>query len=380
MSKTQIKLTKNKMPNPASYIFPFKKNPIFNFSEKTKIQTLKQDFRDNNSSSSDEKNDDSLNLEQTLSKFYEYSLDCYKKNMYETLIKDIEINEYLYYIGSRESFDILIIKIKCYMKLMVEEYENDLNNINEAQISIKEYILKIKNEFSNLEKIIDIKDSYQYEILTQIFCKFLIYLIKISQKREEYCKSVAYIALGINMMKIFFIKKQITKDIKTYKRYIYLLLLLINQLIGEKNFKQALLYCKYILKVTEMAIKIIYGFKPTDNKIKEKKYKSIIQLFRCIGFIYLYIGICFENQKNIETAIEAYKESFYFFMKIKSQFFSKISKNNEKSSYDTNFLKIAHLFINNQKIKLEEEKRKKEEKMNKNEILAIKKEQKKELY
>ena len=377
--KTQIKLTNNKMPNPASYIFPFKKSPIFDFSENTKIKTLQQDFGNNDSSSSGEKKDDSLNLEQTLSKFYDYSLDCYKKKMYETLIKEIEINEYLYYVGSRESFDILIIKIKCFMKLIIEEYENDLNNINEIKIPIKEYILKIENEFLNLEKIIDIKDSYQYEIITQIYCKFLIYLIKISQKREEYCKSVAYIALGINMIKIFFIKKKVTKDIKTYKRYIYLLLLLINQLIGEKNFKRALLYCENLLKVIEMAIKTIYGFKPKDNKLKEKNYKSIIELFRCIGITYLYIGICFENQKNLETAMEAYKESFYFFMKIKSHLFSKITINNEKSSYDTNFVKISHLFVNNQKFKIEEEKRKKEDIINKSDIM-IKNEQKKELY
>jgi len=375
--KSQIILPKDNLPNP-SYIFPFRTSPIFDFKENKKIKILQQD---NELSSSDEKEEESLNLEQTLSKFYDYSVDCYKKNMYETLIKEIEINEYLYYIGSKESFDILIIKIKCFMKLMIEEYENDLNNnTKEAQIIIKEYIIKIEYEFSNISKIIDREDPYQYEIITQIFCKFLIYLVKFTQKREEYCKSLAYITLGINMMKIFFIKKKITTNIKTYKRYIYLLLLLINQLIGEKNFKQALLYSENLLKIIEMAIKIMYAFKPKDKKLKERNDKSIIEIFRCIGFTYIYIGICFDNQKNLEMAFEAYKESFYFFMKIKSSIFLNIRNNNEKCIYDNHFIKLAHLLINNQKIKIEENKKRREENININDIIAKKNEQKKELY
>ena len=381
MYNSKIKLTKNKIPNPSLYIFPFKTSPIFDFSETNKIKAFQQE--DNNEfSSSDEKNEDSLNLEQTLSKFYEYSLDCYKKNMYENLIKEIELNEYLYYVGSRESFDILILKIKCYMKLMIEEYENDLQNKSDLQISMKEYIIKIENEFSNINKIINKEDSYEYEIITQIFCKFLIYLIIFAQKREEFCKSMAYITLGINMMKIFFVKKEMTTDIKSYKRYIYLFLLLINQLIGEKNFKQVLIYSENLLKIIEKVIKIIYKMKSKEkDKLKIKNLdKSIIEIFRCIGCTYLFIGICFESQKNYETAMEAYRQSFYFFMKIKHPIFLDVRKNNKKCDYDNNLLKISHSLINNQKIKIEEEKKRREENIDINDIIAKKIEQKQEFY
>lgn len=377
--KNLIKLTKNNLTNPASYIFPFKKPSIFDFSEDNKIKTFKQENGYNEFSSSEEKNDESLNLEQTLAKFYDYSLDCYKKKMYETLVKEIETNEYLYYIGSRESFDILILKIKCFMKMMMEEYDNDLNNGIDIHILTKEYILKIENEFLNLEKIINKKDPYEYEIITESYCKFLIYLIKFAQKREEYCKSMAYISLGINMIKIFFIKRQMTTKIKLYKRYIYLLLLLINQLIGEKNFKNALLYSKNLLKVIETAIKIIYWCKPKDNK-KAIINKPILEIFRYIGFTYIYIGICFENQKNLEMAMEAYKESLFFFMKTKSPIFINIRKKNTKYSYDNNFIKVAHLFFNNQKLKIEEEKKRKEENISINDVIKKKNEQKKEFY
>ena len=58
------------------FIFPFQPNQVFDFSDKKKIKTFQQE---NNESSSEEKNEESLNLEETLSNFYEYSLDCYKK-------------------------------------------------------------------------------------------------------------------------------------------------------------------------------------------------------------------------------------------------------------------------------------------------------------
>ena len=361
------------------FIFPFQPNQVFDFSDKKKIKTFQQD---NNESSSEEKNEESLNLEETLSNFYEYSLDCYKKKMYETLVKEIELNDYLYYVGSKESFDLLILKIKCLMKLMIEDYDSSLNNSNDVQISYKEYIYKIQNEFSNIEKIINIYDSNQYEIITQTFCKFLIFLIKFAQKREEFCKSLAYITLGINTMKIFFVKKQVTTQIKTYKRYIYLLLLFINHLIGEQSFKQALIYCEQILKIIEIAFKIIYKIKSDEEKIlyhNNNIDKSIVELFRCIGFVYLYIGFCCENLKASETAMEAYRQSFYFFMKIKSPLFIILKKNKEKFCMDNNLIKISSLLLNKQKIKIEEEKKKGKD-FNINSNSSKKEEQKREIH
>jgi len=138
------------------------------------------------------------------------------------------------------------------MKLMIEKYDSDLNDLNKAILPPREYILKIQNEFAKIDKIINAKDKDEYEVITQMYFKFLIYLIKYTQKKEEFFKSLVYITLGINMMKIFFVKRKIATEIKTYKRYIYLLILLINQLIGEQNFKQALLYCDNLLKIIEI--------------------------------------------------------------------------------------------------------------------------------
>lgn len=378
-NNNHIKSSRKNSTNSMIYIFPFKNNEDIDFSENKKL-IYQQDNDYNDNSSSNNINEVSFNLEKSLSNFLEYSLECYKKKLYENLIDEIEINEYLYYIGSREAFDILIIKIKCLMKLMIEKYDNDLNNSGEIQIPSREYIIKIQHEFLKIEKIINKKDKYEYEIITQIYCKYLIYLIKFAQKREEYCKSLAYITLGINMMKIFFVKRQLTKNIKTYKIYIYLYILLINQLIGEQNFKQSLLYCRNLLKIIEMTMKIIYGFKIKEKKMKQRNDKNINELFRCTGIAYTYIGICFENQKNSYQALEAYRQSFYFFMKLKSRVFIGIGLNKEKLSYDNNFIKLSHIFLSKQKLKIEEDLKKLEERILLNLMLSRKEEEQKNEY
>ena len=306
----------------------------------------------------------SLNLEQNLINFYEYSLDSYKKKLYENLYREVELNESLIYFGTKESFKILILKIKCLMKLMIEKYENEMNDINDEEMSVKEYINKIQREFLKLNAIIKKDDYDEYENITQLYCKFLIYLIKFSQKKEEYYKSLGYMTLGINMIKIFFIRKKIAKDIKLYKRYIYFLLLLINHLIGEGNFTQALLYSEIILKVIEKGTKLLYSKESIFTvKNENHKNKQLMELIRCSGFVHIYIGLCFQIQKNQEPAMEAYRQAFYYFMKLKSDKFLEIQLNDDKIFYDNNFVKISHWFFTNIKNKITEEQKKKEKAM-----------------
>ena len=295
------------------------------------------------------------NIEQALINFYEYSIDSYKKKLYDNLLKEIEMNKNLLYMGTKESFNIFIIEIKCLMKLMVEKYENDLNEINDEQMSVKEYINVIQKEFFKINTIIKRDDYSQFETITQIYCKFLIYLIKFSQKKEEYYKSLGFITLGINMIKIFFIRKKVTKNLKLYKRYVYFLVLLINHLIGEGNFTQALLYSGNTLKIIETAVKILYI---RDNDYNQhKKNKNLIEFIRCSGFICIYVGICHELKKNPEMAMEAYKQAFYFFVKLKSHEFHGIKLNEDKIFFDNNFVKLSHWLLNKIRFKIEGEKR-----------------------
>ena len=307
---------------------------------------------------SSNENQENINVEEILVNFYKYSLDSYKKKLYENLLKELEMNNNLLYKGNKESFNIVIIKIKCLMKLMVEKYENELNEINDEQMSLKDYINKIQRVFLEINAIIKDDDCYEYETITQVYCKFLIYLIKFAQAKEEYYKSLAYITLGINMIKIFFIRKKVTKDLKLYKRYIYLLLLLINHLIGEGNFNQALAYSETILKVIETGIKVLFN---VDNNYDEKrKIKYLLEFIRCSGFIYIYIGLCNEFIKNQETSMEAYKQAFYFFMKLKSIDLQGFKLNEEKMFYDNDFIQLSHWFLKRIKNRIIIDKKRKE--------------------
>ena len=329
-----------------------------NSSDYSKKSQLKKKFTQDLASIdnfSTKENPDSLNIEQTLINFYDYCLDSYNKKLYENLLKEIDINKKMLYRGTRESFNIFIIEIKCLLKLMIEKYENDLNEINDGQMSVSEYINNIQREFSKLNYIINTNDNYEYETITQLYCKFLIYLIIFGQKKEEYFKSLAYITLGINMIKIYFIRKKVTKNIKLYQRYIYFLILLINLLIGEGNFNYALIYSESILKIIESATKVLYN--PDNDYDINKKNKYLIEFIRCSGFANIYIGLCHEFKNDQELAIRAYKQAFYFFTKLISPKFHGIKLNEEKIFFDNNLIKISHWFLNRLKTKLYHDKK-----------------------
>ena len=125
---------------------------------------------------SSNENQENIDVEEILVNFYKYSLDSYKKKLYENLLKELEMNNNLLYKGNKESFNIVIIKIKCLMKLMVEKYENELNEINDEQMSLKDYINKIQRVFLEINAITKDDDCYEYETITQVYCKFLIYI------------------------------------------------------------------------------------------------------------------------------------------------------------------------------------------------------------
>ena len=157
--------------------------------------------------------------ERQLSNLFEAYLTSYSKKNYKDLIKDIEEKEDLLYPNSLMSFEIKIVKIKGLMKLMLEEYNNLLKTKNKSFHDIDAMVIQIKNEFQFLSILIINNNSYMKEIVTQIYCKYLFLLSKISLKREDYLKSLGFVSLGINMLKVFFIKRKVATDVKTYKIY-----------------------------------------------------------------------------------------------------------------------------------------------------------------
>ena len=303
----------------------FRKNSKFNSKEKlnpkssynlqfssslTKIVNENDEYNSDNSQDTEynenrEKQLDILNKKYT--KLYNS-----KENIYANIINEIEVEKRLFYKGSINSFNILILKIKCFFKLIKEKIENALNSKDERNFyEVDMYIQKIKQEFIKIYSKLDENSKYEYEIITQIYCKFLFIMAIISNKKDEYLRSFSYISLGINMLKVYFIRQKVALDIGTYKIYAKFLILLINKLITDNNISQSLIYCSLLSKICEIGLNFIF------KKKLDKKYEYKFNKYN--GYNFLFLGYCYELRKNTNNnniiSLKFYREAFYFMTK-----------------------------------------------------------------
>ena len=305
-----------------------KENNFLAISVKVQNQHIKKkqmnDSRDSVSNKSYEDSvikEDEIDVNMNTSEYFIYRerhlsilLDTfeisYSNKFYKELIKDIEEKEDLLYKNSLMSFKIKILKIKGLMKLLLKEYNNYLQVKNKTFHDLDEKIHKIKKEFVITSTLMNNTDSYVYETTTQIYGKFLYILSKISLEKEDYIKNLGYITLGINMLKIFFIRKKFATDIKTYIIYCKLGLEILNSLIGDKNYEQALYYIRLLLQIIEKSMKIIYY-----NNSTKIIPKTINKFIKFGTIVYIYTGCCLEHLDEQIQAFEAYKEAKFFLQK-----------------------------------------------------------------
>jgi len=278
----------------------------------SKDNASKMNFSEISEKESENENEDNY-MEKQLSLLFDVFLTSYSKKTYTELIKDIEEKEILLYSNSIMSFKIMILKVKCLTKLLMVEYNNILTFKVQHFHGIDEIIQKIQNEFKKISSMVITNNLYEYEILTQSYCKFLYLLSKISLKKEDNIKSLGFISLGINMLKIFIIRKKLATEIQTYKIYSKLLLSMINILIGDNNYNQALLYCRTLLKVVEISQKFIhYNNKQNDNIVTSDSIFISKKFITYAGYAFLYIGCCLEQDEKDIEAFVAYRQALYF--------------------------------------------------------------------
>ena len=237
-----------------------------------------------------------------------------KEKLFSNIIKEIDIENHLFYKGSINAFNLMILKVKCLLKLLKEKFEHVLNSKDQRNFyEIDLYLPKLKNEFRKLIYIISEDSKYEYEIITQVYCNFLFIMAIISTKKEEHIRSLCYITLGVNMLKVFFVRQNKATDIETYKIYAKLIILLINKLIVDNNISQALIYINLLTKICEIAVNLIY------KERLNKKYEYKFNKYNSYGF--LFLGYCYELKTNIpnnhKISLKAYKESYYFMSKSK---------------------------------------------------------------
>ena len=239
-----------------------------------------------------------------------------KEIKYENIINEINLEKKLFYKGSIMSFNLLILKIKCLLKILKEKFQNPLKTKDERKnYEFDAHIQKIKNEFIKIYSKLNEDSKYEYEIITQVYCKFLFIMAIISNKQEEYIRSFGFISLGVNMLKVYFVRQKMVTDIETYNIYAKLLILLINKLIADNNINQSLIYINPLSKICEIGLNFIFKKKLHKNyEYKFNKYN---------GYNFLFLGYCYELKNNNSNynkiCLKVYKEAFYFMNKCNKQ-------------------------------------------------------------
>jgi hypothetical protein len=201
---------------------------------------------------------------------------------------------------------------------------------------------------------VNVNSAYEYEIFTQVYGKFLYILSRIALKKENYLKCMGYVSIGINIMKVFFIRKKVATEIKTYKIYAQLILALINMLIGDNNYKQALIYCKLLFNIFEVSQKFFH-YKQNEGNVYKRIFspQTIKKFFKFAAYAFIYAGCCFEQFDLDHKAYDAYKQAHYFFGK--STFVGNIFKDVNSINIFNSCNYLAMTSIDNLNIKFERE-------------------------
>lgn len=274
--------------------------------------------------------------ERQLVYLYNKFYNSYKSKNYEMILVEIENIKNLLNNNSQISSKIYLLKICCLLKSVKEQYVKLIvvkgEKIN--LIDLLKKLSKIKREFIHLSEYLNPYNNSIYEEITHVYAKFLLYLSIIFKLKEEYIKSMTYITMGVNLMKIFFIRRKVALNIKTYMLYCELLLILINYLIGDYNYTTASFYCQILFRVLNATYKIII-----KKKLPKKYY---IKFLEFTGLNFLFSGVCLEQNEdlhNYETCYSAYKQANYFLrstdknIKLSKSFIQAVAlENNEKHS------------------------------------------------
>ena len=247
--------------------------------------------------------------EKQLVYLYNRFNNSYLNKKYENILVEIENRKYLFHKNSETSLKIYILKIRCLLKSVKEHYLK-LIVIKDEKINLIDLlkiIAKIRKEFESLSEYIVPEYISTYEEITQVYAKYLLYLGFMSKLKEEYIKSMSYITLGVNLLKIFFIRRKVASNIKTYILYCQSLLILINYLIGDYNYITASFYCQILFNVLKATFKVI-----VKRKLPRKYY---IKFLEYTGLNYLFTGVCLEQKEALyiyETCYSCYNQSNFF--------------------------------------------------------------------
>ena len=241
--------------------------------------------------------------EKKIKRIYKYTLIAFKEKKYDKIISIISNNENLFYKNSPNSFNILKMKIRVKLKRIKIIYEQIYLGKNKIQYTnlIEKQLLSIQQDFDKLMDINDNSNEIQEEICNQIYCHILLDYSILWKLRKDYLKSLSYVNLGLNLLKIFFLKYGKANEIGTYSIYCKLYLLCIHLLILDTNIDLAINYENNLFNLLNICFKIL---KDKEQNVYHKKLSEYL----FINFV--FFGICFECIGKTIESMNAYKFAY----------------------------------------------------------------------
>ena len=250
--------------------------------------------------------------ENKIKEIYDHALIAFNEKKYETIISTISHNEKLFFKNSESSFNMLKMKIRSKLKLLKIMFEPIYFGKNKIKhtYKIEKELLYIQKDFDKLMEINDNNlDKQQEEICNQIYCHMLFYYATLWKIRNDYVKSLSYISLALNLLKIYFLKYGKANEIGTYSIYCKIYLFFIYLLILDNNIDLAIFYEDNLFNLINVSLKIV---KEHEKQIYNKKFYNYLFInFLFFGFCFEYIGKPIESMNSYKFAYDLLKnESF----------------------------------------------------------------------
>ena len=242
--------------------------------------------------------------EEGLNIIYENIKFVYKEKRYDDIIKVVSQKEKFFCSNSIVSFNLLLMKIKSEIKNIQIQFEKSYNDINSKIIfyKIEKNLFNIQQDYDKLIIIANKNSKIQEEKSIQIYSKILYYYSYLWRLKDNYIKSLSYLSLALNLLKVYFIKYGIASQQTTYSIYAKILLFTISLLIEDNNYDKAIEYQNILFNVIFNAIKL-----QNFNEDNSKKIKFLYYLF----YNFLLNGILYELLNEEIQAFDSFKQAHY---------------------------------------------------------------------
>ena len=255
------------------------------------------------------------------------------KRFYKKTIKEIEsLIEANDIEGHSRSWKIYILKIRAILSIIKNKITKYLvNHVEKMRIkhhinTIKKYLNKIPNEFSNFYEINKNREIYKnIELINDLLYCYLEYILLLTFYNKRLGNAIEYIGYLSFVLRLYKETRLIPKTKNVLNKLEECFLALINAYIVNEDYSTAV---EYLNIVMDMCLKdIIFNandisdgvfkfekdkYKPSDYNEKIYKLNDLKRIVANIIFVFLYRSICYENTGDISKAVKCDYQSIWF--------------------------------------------------------------------